>query len=82
MKELLNYGKKYMEKMNVADMAMLKTCVLSLGVLIGVSIPKTHKKKATAVASVAFAFTYAPLMTKFLSVVLDESKKSINEAKE
>lgn len=75
MKELLNYANTYIRKMNVSDVAMLKVCLCSLGLLAGLAIPKNHKKKAVGIASTAFAFTYAPLMTKFLVTVLEESKK-------
>jgi len=75
MRELLNYANGYIRKMNVSDIAMLKVCLCSLGLLAGLAIPKKHKKKAAGIAATTFAFTYAPLMTKLLVTVLEESKK-------
>jgi hypothetical protein len=75
MRELLNYANGYIRKMNVSDIAMLKACLCSLGLLAGLAIPKKHKKKAAGIAATTFAFTYAPLMTKLLVTVLEESKK-------
>ena len=75
MRELLNYANVYILKMNVSDIAMLKVCLCSLGLLAGLAIPKKHKKKAAGIAATTFAFTYAPLMTKLLVTVLEESKK-------
>lgn len=75
MRELLNYANGYIRKMNISDFAMLKVCLCSLGLLAGLAIPKKHKKKAAGIAATTFAFTYAPLMTKLLVTVLEESKK-------
>lgn len=75
MRELLNYANGYIRKMNVSDFAMLKVCLFSLGLLVGLAIPKKHKKKAAGIAATTFAFTYAPLMTKLLVTVLEGSKK-------
>ncbi len=75
MKEVLNYANTYIRKMNIADFAMLKVCLCSLGLLAGLAIPKKHKKKAAGIAATTFAFTYAPLMTKLLVTVLEDSKK-------
>ena len=74
MKEIFNFANSYIKKMNVADMAMIKVCLLSLGVLAGICVPKKHKKKTAAIASTAFAFTYAPFMTKLLVEILENSK--------
>lgn len=79
MKELLNYANTYIRKMNISDFAMLKVCVFSLGLLAGFAVPKRHKKKAAGIAATAFAFTYAPLMTKLLVTVLEESKNQSTE---
>lgn len=75
MKEWIGYANKYMEKMNIADVALLKACVFSLGMLAGAGIPKPHRKKAMVTAGIVFACTYGPLMTKFFRVVLGEAKR-------
>ncbi len=74
MKELLRYSNKYVEQMDVKDVGLLKVCLCSLGILVGLVIPKRYKTKVAKVAGIAYVCTYAPLITKFLKVVVEESK--------
>lgn len=50
-----------------------------MGVLIGVGVPKKCKKRVAISAGVTFAFTYAPLITKLLGIVAEDSEKAIKE---
>lgn len=79
MKELIGYAQKYKSQMNLMDFALVKFCLMSIGVLVGLGIPKNHKKKVSAFAGVVFAVTYAPLMTKFLRIVLENSETTIEK---
>lgn len=79
MKDLCKHVKKYKEQMNILDFALLKICLTSMGMLIGIGIPKPCKKKAAICLSALFAFTYAPLVTKFLNIVLSDSKNYLKE---
>ena len=79
MKELFAYAQKYKEEINLLDLSLFKVCLVSIGVLIGLSVPKSKKKKVAAASSVLFAFTYAPLMTKFLCTVMDEKKEATKD---
>lgn len=79
MKDLYKHVKKYKDQMNVLDFALLKICLTSMGVLIGMGIPKPRKKKAAICLSTIFAFTYAPLVTKFLGIVLSDSRNYLKE---
>ncbi len=79
MKELIGYAQKYKSQMNLADFALIKFCLISIGVLVGLGVPKKHKKKVSAIAGVAFIVTYAPLMTKFLGIVLENSETTLEE---
>ena len=45
--------------------AVLKFCLLALGLLLGLCVPARHKKKAAIAGGVVFALTYIPLMTDF-----------------
>ena len=73
MNKVIHAANEYKSQITLLDIGLLKLCLMSLGVLLGVAVPKGHKKKAAAGASIAFAFTYAPLMTKFLTIVLKQS---------
>ena len=79
MKELLKCAQKYKDRMNLMDFALIKVCIFSMGVLIGVGVPKKCKKRVAISAGVAFAFTYAPIITKMLGIVAKDSEKAIRE---
>jgi len=79
MKDLCKHIKNYKNQLSLFDFALLKICLTSMGLLIGMGIPKSHKKKAAACLSVIFVFSYAPLVTKFLGVVLADSKKYVDQ---
>lgn len=70
MKKLFAYANQYVQESDWRDMALLKFCLCAMGVMIGVFIPKEHKKKAIGIAAGVFVVTYIPLMGKFLHVIL------------
>ncbi len=72
MKNLFYYADKYLEKSVWKDLAMIKFCLFSIGILAGIKIPAKNKKKAGMVASVLFAITYIPLMAKFFAVIAEK----------
>lgn len=69
MKRLFVYAEKYIAKSDWKDLAMLKFCLFSMGVLAGMRIPEEKRRKAGWIAAAVFAATYIPLMAKFFSVV-------------
>ena len=69
MKKLLGYADKYLKKSNWKDMALLKFCLFSMGILAGMQLPARNKKKVQAVAFCVFWATYIPLMAKFIGVI-------------
>ena len=71
MKKLFMYADRYLQKSSWKDLALLKFCLFSIGILAGMQIPKRNKKAVSAVASAVFVLTYVPLMGKFIKVVLD-----------
>ena len=70
MKTLLAAGSRYLKKMDLTDVALLKVCVGALGVLIGLGAAKRHKKGASFLAGLVFMGTWIPLMAKFFSVII------------
>ena len=65
MKKLIACANAYLASRDWKMVAVLKFCLLSLGLLLGLSVPKKHKKKAAIAGGVVFALTYVPLMTDF-----------------
>lgn len=72
MKKLFCYADKYIEKSGWKDLAMIKFCLFSMGVLAGMRIPEKNRKQAGWVAAAVFMATYIPLMAKFFSVIVEK----------
>lgn len=64
MNKLFGYADAYMKQSDWKDLALIKTCLFSLGILFGMTLPKKAQKPIAAVASTAFIATYIPLMLK------------------
>ncbi len=71
MKNLFCYADRYLQKSSWKEMAMLKFCLFSMGILVGMQIPPKNKKKAGILAALVFLITYIPLMKKFVEVVTE-----------
>lgn len=74
MKKLFDYADKYIQKSSWRDVAVLKFCLFSMGILAGLQIPKKNKKEAEMIAAFVFTVTYIPLMTKFLRIVTEKTE--------
>ena len=72
MKKLFCYADKYIEKSDWKDLAMLKFCLFSMGILAGMWIPGKSRKQAGWIAAAVFVATYIPLMAKFFSVIAEK----------
>lgn len=68
MKKLFEYADQYIQQSDWKDLAMIKFCLAAMGVLIGVSLPKKHRKTALWIAGGVFTATYLPLMAKFFRI--------------
>ncbi len=69
MRHLLAYSDKFMKQSNWKTLSLLKTCLLSLGIIIGFAIPKQHKQTTLFVAMGLFIITYIPLMAQMLHMI-------------
>ena len=81
MKKLLDIANRYVEESDWKTIAALKFCLLSLGLLAGMSIPRRRRKPVRLFAAAAFTLTYFPLMAKLFRV-MDEMRESTEEARE
>lgn len=72
MKKLFCYADKYIGKSDWKDLAMLKFCLFSMGLLAGMRIPEKNRKKAGWIAAAVFVATYIPQMAKFFSVIKEQ----------
>lgn len=74
MKRLLNYADQYLQNCVWKDMAVIKCCVFSVGILAGTYIPKKNKELARTAALIVFAATLIPILIKFFAVIADKSE--------
>ncbi len=74
MKKLFCYADKYIAESDWKDLAMIKFCLFSMGILAGMRIPEKNRKQAGWIAAAVFAATYIPLMTKFFSVIAEKEE--------
>ena len=79
MKKLFGWAEDYLKVCTWKDMALLKFCLGSLGVLIGLQVPKKRRKTAAWTAGAIFAVTYAAVMGKFISVILRSREEEQEE---
>lgn len=75
MKKLFDYADDYLKKCDWRDLAMLKFCLFSIGIMAGLKIPERHRKNAMAAAFAVFVVTYIPLMAKFFGVIMDSRQQ-------
>ena len=72
MKKLFDAANRYVETSDWKTIAVLKFCLISLGMMMGMSIKKEAKKPVFIGALGVFAASYVPLMVKFYRVFTAE----------
>ena len=72
MNRLIDAAERYLKDCTWKDIAVLKFCLLALGVLLGIAVPARKKKVSAWAASLVFVAAYVPLMAKFLPYLLGE----------
>ncbi len=68
MKKLFDAANRYLETSDWKTIAVLKFCLISLGLMAGTQIRPEHRKQVFRGAMGVFAVTYVPLMAKFVRV--------------
>ncbi len=76
MKQLFAISDSFLKQSNWTTIALLKICLLSMGVILGFAVPAQHKKWVLILASGLFTITYIPLMKQLLHVFIkDKTEK-------
>lgn len=65
MKKLLEYANEYIAQCTWKELALAKICLLSLGIIIGILLPKAINNPIMIIAAVIFLVNYIILMTDF-----------------
>lgn len=75
MKTFLDCANRYVQESDWKVIAVLKFCLMSMGIMIGLSVPARRKKPLFAVAAAVFVVTYIPLMVKYVKIVCNAGEK-------
>jgi hypothetical protein len=81
-KKLFVIANRYIENSDWKVIAVLKFCLISLGMLLGMLIREDHKKKVRPAAAGIFFLTYVPLMAKFYRTMKEVQGKEEDQRKE
>lgn len=82
MKKLFVIANRYIENSDWKIIAVLKFCLISLGMLLGMLIREDHKKKVRPAAAGIFFLTYVPLMAKFYRTMKEVQKEGEDQGKD
>ena len=75
MRRIFDSADEFVRQSGWKDIAILKFCLLSLGLLAGMGIAEKCKKGVRIAASVVFTLTYIPLMVKYLGILTAKGEK-------
>ena len=75
MKRIFASANEFVRQSDWKDLAVLKFCLLSLGLLAGMQIAERCKKGVRIAASIVFTLTYIPLMVKYLQILIGKGEK-------
>lgn len=64
MKRLFALADEYLDQSDWKVLADLKLCLLSLGLLVGLYLPRRYRRDLTLVCVPTFLLTYLPLMNR------------------
>ena len=76
MKRIFASANEFVRESDWKDLAVLKLCLLSLGLLAGMQIAERCKKGVRIAASIVFTLTYIPLMVKYLRILIGKGKEA------
>ena len=75
MKKLFGYADEYVRQSDWKDLALIKLCLCSMGMIIGLSVPGENVKKPALFGAIAiFIATYIPLMARLFNII-DKDRK-------
>ena len=75
MKKLFAAADRYIESSDWKTIAVLKFCLISLGMMIGMAVDKKDRKPVFFGALGVFTATYIPLMAKFFKVFAEKDRQ-------
>ena len=76
MKRIFDSADEFIRRSDWKDLAIVKFCLFSIGLLVGLQITEKYKKGVRIAASVVFTLTYIPLMVKYLGILTAKGEKA------
>ena len=76
MKRIFDGANEFVRQSDWKDIAILKFCLLSLGLLAGMGVAERCKKGVRIAASVVFTLTYIPLMVRYLGILIGKGEEA------
>lgn len=73
MKKLFLVADDYLKLCGWKDLTMIKLCVASLGILIGIVMPKKMRAPVARVSACCFLASYVPLMVRLIKFYKEET---------
>jgi hypothetical protein len=73
MRNLFAIANEYLRQSDWKDLALIKFCLFSMGVLIGVLVPSRAKRPVIMASVCVFVLTYLPLMAKLFQIIFHRS---------
>ena len=75
MSKLFDKANRYLEICDWKDMALLKFCLFSMGIIVGTHVSRENKKATNILAALVFSITYVPLMGKFIPILFEKDNQ-------
>ena len=63
--KLFDVADRYCKESSWKTLALLKFCLFSIGLMVGMQVPKEKRKAVYGAGMAIFLVTYIPLMAKF-----------------
>ena len=76
MKRLFASADEFLRESGWRDLALVKLCLFSMGLLAGLQVSELRRKRVSIAASAVFPLTYVPLMAKFLGILTEECRET------
>lgn len=76
MKRLFASADEFLRESDWRDLAVIKFCLFSMGLLAGLQVRERSKKGVRAAAFAVFLLTYIPLMVKFFRIFTENRQET------
>lgn len=74
MKKFFETADRYIRESDWKVIAALKLCLLSLGICMGLSLPRGKKKLIFPIAAAVFTVTWTPLTARYVRLVCGQGQ--------